>query len=113
MPFRKIKIAKSSKDQVVLDRCKQETKCDNCDINAPISPTTEPPTTIYPPENTIAIVVDISKDGGRIKFFEISNGEFVGDVSAEDYKKLVIVPWDSGWCYYSIGSLKVRYVLRK
>lgn len=110
MPFRKIKTAKSSTNQDLVDLCKHETQCDECNIGSPTRPTTEPPTTIYPPKNTIAIIVDISKDGGRIKFFEISSNKFVGDVSAEDFEKLVMVPWDSGWCYYSIGSLQVRYV---
>jgi len=34
-------------------------------------------------ENTVAVVVDISKHGGRIKFF--NEAKFVGDVGAEDY----------------------------
>ncbi len=78
-----------------------QTQCDDCDINSPISPTTEPPTMISPPENTVAIMVDISKHGGRIKFF--TEAKFVGDVGAEDYKSLVMVPWDSQWKFYSIG----------
>jgi hypothetical protein len=65
---RNIKAARSSTDQELLDLCKTETQCDDCDIGSPISPTTEPPTMISPPENTVAVVVDISKHGGRIKF---------------------------------------------
>ncbi|KFY28200.1 hypothetical protein V491_00575 [Pseudogymnoascus sp. VKM F-3775] len=113
MQFRKIKTAKSSTNQDLVDLCEQETQCADCSIGSPICPTTEPPTTIVPPENTIAIIVDISKDGGRIKFFQNANNKFVGDVSAEDFEKLVLVPWDSGWCYYSIGSLQVSYIARK
>jgi hypothetical protein len=66
---------------------------------------------ISPPENTVAVVVDISKHGGRIKFF--NEAKFVGDVGAEDYQSLVMVPWDSRWMFYSIGSLQVRYIVRK
>jgi hypothetical protein len=68
---------------------------------------------ISPPENTIAVVVDISKEGGRIKIFETSSDEYIGSVGAEDSGKLVVVPWDSRWWYYSIGSLKVRYIIRQ
>ena len=78
-----------------------------------MSPTTEPPTTIRPPENSVAIVVNISEHGGRIKFFETTNNKFVGNVSAEDFEMLVMVPLDSGWWYYSIGSLEVRYIVKK
>ena len=46
---------------------------------------TEPPTMISPPDQTIAIVVDISKNGGRIKFYEGKGSKFVGDVSIEDF----------------------------
>jgi hypothetical protein len=67
-----------------------QTQCGDYDIGSPISPTTEPLTMVTPPENTVAVVVDISKHGGRIEFFNDTN--FVGDIGAEDYKSLVMVP---------------------
>eukprot|EP01099_Mayorella_cantabrigiensis_P007089 TRINITY_DN6132_c0_g1_i1.p1 TRINITY_DN6132_c0_g1~~TRINITY_DN6132_c0_g1_i1.p1 ORF type:complete len:203 (+),score=6.51 TRINITY_DN6132_c0_g1_i1:62-670(+) len=110
MSFRKIMTAKTCTDQELVKLCIKESLCGDCSIGDPVSPTTEPPTMTTAPSKTIAVVVDISKDGGRIKFYEKSSHKFVGDVSAEDFKDLVLVPWDGGWYYYSIGSLQVRYV---
>jgi len=67
---------------------------------------------ITPPNNTIAVVVDISKAGGRIKIYDTPSGSYVDSVAMEDSEALVMVPWDSSWWYYSIGSLKVRYIIR-
>jgi hypothetical protein len=65
---------------------------------------------VSPPEKTIAIVVDISKEGGRLKIFDKPTDEYIGTVAAEDSGRLVMVPWNSRWWYYSIGSLEVRYI---
>jgi hypothetical protein len=66
---------------------------------------------ISPSENTVAVVVEISKNGGRIKF--ANEAKCVGDGGAEDYKSLVMVPWCSQWRFYSIGFLKIRYIVRR
>ena len=36
-----------------------------------------------------------------------------GDVRTQGGGTLVIVPWDKSWWYYSIGSLRVRYAVKK
>lgn len=84
--------------------------CDNCAVHPPFSPTTEPPKKTTPPELTIALAVEISKNGGRIKFFDSESDVFKGDVSAEEFDNIVVVPWNSRWYFYSIGSLSVRYI---
>lgn len=86
---------------------------DECDLQKPILPTTEPPSRRTPPSNTVAVLVKISAKGGRIKIFEIPSNRYVGSVGMEDAGHVVIVPWRSGWWYYSIGALEVRYLVRK
>jgi hypothetical protein len=55
-------------------------------------------------------VVKISVAGGRINVFD---NKYIGAVGAEDAGHTIVVPWHSGWWYYSIGALEVRYVVRK
>lgn len=62
------------------------------------------------------MVVDISSTGGAIKIGEASDNDLgvtaVGMVGTEDADGLVIVPWDSGWWYYTIGVITVRYIVK-
>lgn len=36
----------------------------------------------------------------------------VGKVGTEDADALVIVPWNNDWSFYSIGSVRMQYVVR-
>ncbi|KAJ5161041.1 hypothetical protein N7492_006433 [Penicillium capsulatum] len=79
-------------------------------------PTTEVIFQTSPPQNAVAVVVDISSTGGAIKIGEASDNDLgvtaVGMVGTEDADGLVIVPWDSGWWYYTIGVITVRYIVK-
>jgi hypothetical protein len=74
-----------------------------------------------PPENTIAIVVDIGSTGGAFKIHKLSDNNwgnvFVDGIGSgddvENTTKLLIIPWETGWLYRSIGAVGVRYVVKK
>lgn len=86
--------------------------CDQCSIIP--GPTTEVPYKTLPPPNTIAVLVNISSDGGAIKIGENSDNDLgvdaVGMVGTNDADGLIIVPWDVRWWFYSIGSIEIKYV---
>ncbi|EEH21776.2 hypothetical protein PABG_03992 [Paracoccidioides brasiliensis Pb03] len=80
--------------------------------------------TIYqtsPPPNTLAVVVDISNTGGALKVHQKSDNSwgniFIGMVGSgdddENIRNLVIVPWDAGWHYRTIGNIKIKYIIKK
>lgn len=110
----KINVSKALTEEQLLDICKKELDCANCTV-AP-GPTTEVVYKTSPPTETIAVVVDISSVGGAIKIGEASKNDLgvalVGMVGIEDAKDLVIVPWAIGWWYYTIGSVKIRYIVK-
>ena len=39
--------------------------------------------------------------------------EFIGRVGWEDADKLVIVPWQPGWWYYTVGRAGIRYLVKQ
>jgi hypothetical protein len=55
-------------------------------------------------------VVEILVTGGRINVF---GSKYIGAIGVEDVGYTVIIPWQSGWWYYFIGALEVRYIVRK
>lgn len=79
-------------------------------------PTTEVVYQTSPPTDTIAVIVDISPAGGAMKIGEKSDNDLgvtaVGKVGTEDVDALVIVPWNTDWWFYSIGSVGMQYVVR-
>ncbi|OBT53130.1 hypothetical protein VE04_05756 [Pseudogymnoascus sp. 24MN13] len=107
----------SSTDEQLVEECKekarffQSTKCD-CDPTitwttlAKATPTT-------PPENTVAIIVDVRTNKGAIRIFQQSDSEYLGAVGTEQTGNLVIVPWRSGWYISAAGSLPVGYVAKR
>jgi len=109
----RIKAAESSTREELIELGRGDAECSDCDLLPPIFPTTEPPSRIHPPSNTVAVVVKISVEGGRIKIFEVPSNKYVGGVGKEDAGHIVIVPWRSSWWYYCIGALEVRYLVRK
>ena len=36
----------------------------------------------------------------------------VGMVGKEDATDLIVVPWDAGWWFYTIGAIGVKYVVK-
>lgn len=130
----KIKVSKSSTDGELVHICKRDVSmlegpryitgtvrdakssqilCKDCELISWISPTTEPPTKISPPELTVAVVVNISQEGGAIRIFDTPGDGYVDGVGTEDVEKLVIVPWSRSWWYYSIGSLRIGYLVER
>ncbi|KAG4420649.1 hypothetical protein IFR04_006239 [Cadophora malorum] len=97
----------TSTDAELLEECKNETNCGDCELSW-----TTPPkrTQIKPPGNTVAIVIDVSARGGAVRIFQNDSDERVGAVGVEEAENLVIVPWDSNWWFRVSGSLRVGYV---
>lgn len=115
---RTIKASKSSTDSELVEICKTELNCDECRIES--GPSTE---TIYqtsPPENTVAVVIDISSVGGSLNIHQTSDNKwgnvFIGMVGMEDSEngdRLVILPWEARWYYRSLGAIKIKYAVKK
>ncbi|KAL2812030.1 hypothetical protein BDW59DRAFT_155396 [Aspergillus cavernicola] len=112
--MRKIKVSRSLTDEELLEFCRKETGFTNCTILP--GPTTEVVYKTSPPTNTAAVVVDISSTGGAMKVGEQSDNDLgvaaVGKVGTEDAENLVVVPWSTGWWFYSIGSVTIRYIVK-
>jgi len=102
-----------SEDQKLIELF-EKTECD--DRVTLFWATLENRTTITPPEGTLAIVVDVRvKEGQSGAFFihEQQSEEFVDMVGMENRGKLIIVPWDGDWCYYTVQYLRRVGYLRK
>jgi len=63
-----------------------------------------------PPLETVAIIVDIRNNHGAIFIHETEGGNYIDGVGTEEAGKLVIVPWNPGWHYYSIGTIRVGHI---
>ncbi|OJD26013.1 hypothetical protein ACJ73_02612 [Blastomyces percursus] len=101
----------SSTDDKILEEIKNETGCDDCDslIWSPLPKATR----IDPPENTIAIVVDIVRSQGAIRIFENEGDLYVDGVGTEDAGYMVIIPWNTSWWFRVSGALQVGYAAGK
>ncbi|KAH6719536.1 hypothetical protein BKA61DRAFT_278006 [Leptodontidium sp. MPI-SDFR-AT-0119] len=97
-------------DDELLEECKTETECGDCDISW-----TTPPkrTEITAPEETVAVVVDVVNYQGAIRIYQKGSNKSVDAVGMEEAGKLVIVPWDSDWWFRASGSLRVGYIKKK
>lgn len=102
----------ASTDDELVKECETTTGRRDCDdaINW-----TEPVKgiPISPPEDTIAILVDVRGRRGAIRIFKKSDKEYVDGVGTERSGNLVIVPWDPCWYFQAAGSLLVGYVVLK
>ena len=112
-------------DETLIEKCKEvvcltaptcarslttfETACD-CDTPNWTMPPKNIPTT--PPEGTVAIVVDVGTRRGAIYVHETGSDEYVVGVGIEEAGNVVMVPWDSSWFYYSIGSTRLAYMVK-
>ncbi|KAF2175341.1 hypothetical protein K469DRAFT_702363 [Zopfia rhizophila CBS 207.26] len=102
---------KDSDDNNLVEEFKKQTDCGDCTTPTWISPQNR--TRIYPPDNTAAIVVDVRNNKGAVNIHKKDSSEFVDMVGTEESGKLVIVPWNNSWFYYSVGSLKVGYIAKQ
>jgi len=110
--FKKIR-ANSSHDTGLVEQCKRETRCGDCNPLEWI--TISPPNhdDKIPPRDTTAVVVDVRNYKGAMRIFEAATDEFIGGVGSEDKGYLMIVPWNSNWNYSCVGSLRIGYVTTK
>lgn len=88
-----------------------QTDCGDCDIPSWIDPSNNTRTT--PPQNTVAIVIDVRNNRGAVYIHETQGGKHVDGVGTENSRNLVMVPWNSDWYYYSIGSIRLAYIGKK
>ncbi|OJD18551.1 hypothetical protein ACJ73_08712 [Blastomyces percursus] len=115
--LQKFRAPKSSTDDELRDICSQELNCEACKIEA--GPQKEITTPTSPPSGTVAVIINISNAGGALKVHRTSNNSwgnvFIGMVGSDDEenaKSLVIVPWEDGWHYRSLGDIKLKYVIK-
>ncbi|EER43769.1 predicted protein [Histoplasma capsulatum H143] len=68
-------------------------------------------TRIDPPQNSVAVVVDVVESQGAIRIFERKDDSYVNGVGTEEAGHMVIVPWNSGWWFRVSGSIRVGYAV--
>jgi hypothetical protein len=66
-----------------------------------------------PPAGIVAVVVDVRNYIGAMRIFEAQTDEFLGGVGTEDKGILVIIPWNSNWNYFCVGSFRIGYIIKK
>ncbi|OJD11907.1 hypothetical protein AJ78_07413 [Emergomyces pasteurianus Ep9510] len=69
--LRKFRASKSSTDDELRDICSEELDCNACKIEA--EPQKEIIASTSPPTGTIAVIVDISNQGGALKVHRTSD----------------------------------------
>ncbi|KAK7967615.1 uncharacterized protein PG986_001892 [Apiospora aurea] len=68
---------------------------------------------IVPPQDTVAVVVNVSQDKGAVRIFEKSGSDKrIAAVGTEDAGYTVIIPWDGKWWFRVSGSPGVGYIQR-
>jgi hypothetical protein len=117
MILRKVTAPKTSTDEELVNICRKEFNFSGGIIQAGES--TESPHPTSPPSNTLAVVVNISSDGGSLKVYRTSDNrwgnDFIDKVGTEDCErgtKLVIIEWEPTWWYRSLSAIETRYVVR-
>lgn len=67
-----------------------------------------------PPNDTVAVAVDVRSGQGAINIVKKQGNKFVDKVGPmKGAKNLVIVRWQSDWWYYAIGDVQVAYIPKK
>ena len=66
------------------------------------------------PEGAVAIFIDVSWRLGAVKIFKRKTTgpttyEYLGGVGSEARTDFVMIPWNSGWNYVCIGSLRIAF----
>jgi len=93
-----------------VESCKKETDCNDC--GPPIWSTTTTKFKSSFPTNTVAIIVDVRQQVGAFRIYAIGTGKFLTGVGTEEAGKMVMIPWDNGWNYDTIGSFRLGYMLK-
>ena len=69
---------------------------------------------VNPPQNSVAVVVDVRGREGAIRIHNKHDNKYVDDVGPiKDNDNMVIIPWSTNWRYYAIGQVRVAHVQRK
>lgn len=117
--LRIVRVSKSSTDEDLVETCKRELQCYSCQIESGPQKETITPTDL--PENTVAVIIDISDAGGALYVHKKADNDF-GNVfidmvgsgdSVENVLNLVIVPWKAEWFYRSLGAIRLKYVIKR
>jgi hypothetical protein len=70
-------------------------------------------TRIYPPENTVAIIVNLVNNPGAIRIFRDESTYIDGVFIDDSDESREIVLWKIGWWFRASGSPQVAYVAKK
>jgi len=97
-------------EDALIRVCKEETDCGDCKAPDWITPDGKRTT---PPSGTVAVVVDMRNNVGAVLIHERRDGTYKGGVGTEDEGHMVLVPWNDDWYYYSIGSTRLAYIMKK
>ncbi|KAE8554687.1 hypothetical protein EYB25_003228 [Talaromyces marneffei] len=65
-----------------------------------------------PPDETIAVVVDLTTSRGAVRFYDKSTDSQIGGVYMEDSSQ-TLIPWDNHWWFRVSGSPRIAYIERK
>lgn len=89
-----------------------QTDCEDCD--SLVWTTSSDDDRVNPPENTVAVVVDVRGGQGAIHIIKTQDNKHVDKVGpVKEGGNLVMVPWKSIWWYYAIGSVRVAHIEKK
>jgi hypothetical protein len=64
------------------------------------------------PKNTIAVVVDVRQEAGALRIFDNTTGKYLDGVGTEEKGKMVMVTWETGWNYDTVGTVRFGYILK-
>ena len=70
----------------------------------------EKATRITPPEETVAIVIDLTDSQGALRIFEVETDKFVDMIGMDDQGNQVLVPWENQWWFRASGQLRIGYI---
>ncbi|KAI9749788.1 MAG: hypothetical protein M4579_006738 [Chaenotheca gracillima] len=106
----KIRLQAATDDDLV-EKCKEQTNCGDC--TAPDWMTPSEDVRMIPPEDTVALVIDIGQNQGAIQIVEKQANKYVDMVGTEEAGNMVMIPWNKDWWFYCIGSTRVGYIRTK
>jgi len=107
---KKIKFQTAS-DPELLEACKKETGLSDCE--SPVWQTTSTPQIRSNfPENTVAVVVDVRQEVGALRIFENATGKYLDGIGIEEKGNMVMVTWETGWNYDTVGIVRLGYILK-
>jgi len=88
-----------------------QTNCGDCDPLEWMTPSNN--VRMDPPQNTVALVVDVRGSQGAIRIANTQDNKYADEVGpVKEAGNLVMVTWKSNWWYYTIGSVRVAYIRR-